>query len=83
MRRARLGLSGRTAAYYAAMRLGRSLRDRCVGADPERGLLGAQLDQLRGAWRDTTTALAQRFLFISRFASANVAIFGFVIHQGH
>jgi len=47
--------------YSSAMRLGRSLKDRCTKSDPERDVLAAMLDLLKNKWNSLRSGATQRY----------------------
>jgi len=54
-------MSTRHGEYSAAMRLGRSLKDRCTKADPEKDVLAGMLDQLKIKWNSLRSGATQRY----------------------
>jgi len=54
-------MSTRHGEYSAAMRLGRSLKDRCTKADPEKDVLAGMLDQLKNKWNSLRSGATQRY----------------------
>lgn len=48
--------------YYSTMRLGRSLKDRCMKADHEREILSQMLEDLKNKWNIIRSIVAQRWV---------------------
>jgi len=53
-------MSAKHADYSVAMRLGRSLKERCTKTDPERDVLSGMLDQLKSKWNSLRSVATQR-----------------------